>query len=221
MKQNKHYSIRPRPVGQYASALEASWALHLRSMCESVEYTGATSKSFDFLVTTGDRVIAVEVKPQLNNDDSGASDKHGIPDIVYSAASRSYRKQVEQTSRRGLIATLIATGYPESAKWYLVLCESEDRRYRHRHMRGSKRWGDDINTRSLSDYTIYVLDSAPQFGEHLLEWVTHAVNVFMLVHVDVVDPKPLDHRAQQLVSDKQKRKLQNRARQAARCRQHG
>ncbi len=218
MKQDKHYSIRPRPVGQYASALEASWALHLRSMCESVEYTGATSKSFDFVVTTGDRQIAVEVKPQLNNDESAAADRQGIPDIVYSAAARSYRKQSEQISRRGLVATLIATGYPESAKWFLVLCESEDRRYRHRHMRGSKQWGDDINTRSLSDYTIYVLHSAPGFGECLLEWVIQALDVVVLTHVDVIDPRPLQQRAQHVVSDKQKRKLQNRARQAVRTR---
>ncbi len=218
MSANKTYSIKARPVGQYASTLEASWALHLRSMCDSVAYSGATNQSFDFLVESGGRQLAVEIKPQLNDDNSAELDDFGIPDIVYAAASRTYRKQVEHTSRHGLTATLIASGYPETAQWYLVLCESEDRRYRHRNMRRSKLWSDDIHTRSISDYTIYVMDSEPVFGGHLLEWLSHAIDLDRMQHVDIIDPKPLARRAKRVVSDKQKKKLQNRARQAARCR---
>lgn len=218
MGAKKTYSLKARPVGQYASALEASWALHLRSMCDSVEYSGATRQSFDFLVESGGRKLAVEIKPRLNNDRSAEADEFGISNIVYAAASRTYRKQVEQISHHGLTATLIASGYPESAQWYLVLCESDDRRYRHRHMRRSKLWGDDIHSRSSSDYTIYVMDSAPAFGGHLMDWLCHAIDLNSMNYVNMIDPKPLASTAMRVVSDKQKKKLQNRARQAARNR---
>jgi hypothetical protein len=185
-------------------------------MCDSVEYSGATRQSFDFLVESGGRNLAVEIKPQLNNDHSGEYDALGIPDIVYAAAARTYRKQVEQTSHRGLTATLIASGYPENAQWYLVLCEADDRRYRHRHMRRSKLWGDNIHSRSGSDYTIYVMNSAPAFGGSLLDWLGQANKLDSLRYVNVVDPRPLTRPARQQLSKKQKRKLKNRARQVAR-----
>ncbi|MEM7256559.1 MAG: hypothetical protein AAF404_04130 [Pseudomonadota bacterium] len=216
MGTNKSYSMKARPIGRYASALEASWALHLRSMCESVQYSGAIRQSFDFLVESGGRKLAVEIKPQFKNDHSAESDSAGIPDIVYEAAARSYRKQVEHVCHHGLTATLIACGFPESARWYLVLCESDDRRYRHRHMRRSKLWSDDIHSRSGSDYTIYVLDTVPPFGGHLLEWLQHAVDLECMHYVNVVDPRPLVRTAMRSISDKQKKKLQNRARQAIR-----
>ncbi|OED39563.1 hypothetical protein AB833_14920 [Chromatiales bacterium (ex Bugula neritina AB1)] len=218
MTNESHYSLKPRRVGQYASTLEASWALHLRSMCEVVEYAGACYESFDFLVESDGRKIAVEIKPQLNDDTSAEDDRWGIPDIVYQAASRAYRKQCEQISLHGLVVTLIATGYPEDAKWFLVLSEVDDRRYRHRHLRGSKLISDDINIRSLSDYTIYSLSGAPEFGGCLSKWITAAVNQNDVASVDIHDPQPLEARAQSTVSDKRKRKLANRARQAANSR---
>ncbi len=221
MTDDKHYSMKPRPVGRYASTLEASWALHLRSMCESVDYAGADCESFDFLVESGNRKIAVEIKPQLNDDTSADRDQFGIPDIVYQAASRAYRKQCEQISHHGLVVTLIATGYPEDAKWFLVLSEVDDPRFRHRHRRGSKRICDDINIRSLSDYTIYSLTGAPEFGGQLSDWVAFAVNQPDVVSVDIRDPQPLEARAQSTITEKQQRKLANRARQAANSRRAG
>ncbi len=210
------YSLKARPIGRYASALEASWALHLRSMCDVVEYSGADRQSFDFLVESGGRKLAVEIKPQLNNDHSADTDDLGIPDIIYAAAARIYRRQVEHTCRRGLTATLIASGYPESAQWYLVLCESDDRRYRHRHMRRSKLWNHSIHSRSASDYTIYVMDSEPVFGGNLLEWLCHTVSSEQVTFINMFDPRPLAQSAQRVIDEKQKKKLQNRARQAAR-----
>ena len=221
MTNETHYSIKPRRVGQYASTLEASWALHLRSMCESVEYAGASCESFDFLVESEGRKIAVEIKPQLNNDTSADEDRWNIPDIVYEAASRAYRKQCEQISHHGLVVTLIATGYPEDSKWFLVLSEVEDRRFRHRHLRGSKRISDDINIRSLSDYTIYSLKGAPEFGGQLSGWISIAVNQDEVASVDIRDPQPLEARAQSSVTEKRRRKLENRARQAANSRRVG
>jgi len=217
MTTGSHYSIRPRRVGKYASTLEASWALHLRPMCDSIEYVGATHSSYDFLVVSAGREIAVEIKPQLNNDDSAQKDRNGIPTIVYEAAARAYQKQVEQTCIHGLVVTLIATGYPEMAKWFLVLSEADDPRFRHRHMRNSKLVFDDINIRSLSDYTIYVLDGAPEINETLADWITTAVNRCSK-SVDITDYRQLDQRAHRPISDKQKKKLEARARQAARCR---
>lgn len=214
MSAQSSYTIKARPIGQYASTLEASWALHLRSMCDSVEYCGAVNQSFDFLVVSGGRRLAVEIKPQINGDRSGEKDDVGIPDIIYEAAARAYRKQVELVSHHGLTATLIASGYPEAALWYLVLCESDDRRYRHRNMRRSKLWSDSIYSRSGSDYTIYVMDSVPEFGGHLLHWLRRAINLDNMTYVNVIDPVPLSRKATRLLSDKQKKKLKNRARQA-------
>lgn len=214
MVASENYTIEARPVGQYASTLEASWALHLRSMCDSVEYSGANYQSFDFLVTSGGRRLAVEIKPQINGDVSGEQDDFGIPDIIYQAASRAYRKQVELVSHHGLTATVIASGYPEVAKWYLVLCESDDRRYRHRHMRRSKLWSNNIYSRSGSDYTIYIMDTAPEFGGHLLHWLSRAIDIDCMNYVNVIDPVPLSKTATRLISDKQKKKLKNRAKQA-------
>ena len=217
MTTGSYYSIRPRRIGRYASTLEASWALHLRPMCDRIEYVGATLSSYDFLVVSAGREVAVEIKPQLNDDNSAQQDRNGIPTIVYEAAARAYQKQVEQTSIHGLVVTLIATGYPETAKWFLVLCEADDPRYRHRHMRNSKRVFDDINIRSLSDYTIYVLDGGPEIGDQLAAWITTAVNQ-CTKSVDITDYRQLSERAQRPLSEKQKRKLVNRARQAERCR---
>ncbi len=217
MTTGSHYSIRPRRIGKYASTLEASWALHLRPMCDAIEYVGATHSSYDFLVNSAGREIALEIKPQLNNDDSAQKDRNGIPTIVYEAAARAYQKQVEQTSIHGLVVTLIATGYPESAKWFLVLCEADDPRFRHRHMRNSKRVFNDINIRSLSDYTIYVLDGCPEIGDRLADWITTAVNQCKK-SVDITDYRQLSERAQSPLSEKQRKKLENRARQAERCR---
>jgi hypothetical protein len=64
MSTGSYYSIRPRRIGKYASTLEASWALHLRPMCDDIEYVGATHSSCDFVVTSAGREIAVEIKPQ-------------------------------------------------------------------------------------------------------------------------------------------------------------
>lgn len=220
MTTGSHYSIRPRRVGKYASTLEASWALHLRPMCDTIDYVGATHSSFDFLVTSAGREIAVEIKPQLNNDDSARKDRNGIPTIVYEAAARAYQKQVEQTCIHGLVTTLIATGYPETAKWFLVLSEADDPRFRHRHMRNSKRVFDDINIRSLSDYTIYVLDGAPEINDRLADWIAMALSQCSR-SMDITDYRQLSERAQRPLSDKQRRKLENRARQAERCRNTG
>lgn len=219
MTTGSYYSIRPRRIGKYASTLEASWALHLRPMCDAIDYVGATHSSYDFLVHSAGREIAVEIKPQLNNDESALKDRYGIPTIVYEAAARAYQKQVEQTSIHGLVVTLIATGYPETARWFLVLSEADDPRFRHRHMRHSKRVFEDINIRSLSDYTIYVLEGAPEINERLADWITTAVNQ-CTKSVDITDYRQLPERAQRPLSDKQKRKLENRARQAERCRRN-
>ena len=115
------------------------------------------------------------------------------------------------------MVTLIATGYPETAKWFLVLCEADDPRFRHRHMRNSKRVFDDINIRSLSDYTIYVLDGGPEIGDQLADWITTAVNQ-CTKSVDITDYRQLSERAQRPLSEKQKKKLDNRAKQAERRR---
>jgi len=84
-------------------------------------------------------------------------------------------------------------------------------------MRNSKLVFDDINIRSLSDYTIYVLDGAPEINETLADWITTAVNRCSK-SVDITDYRQLDQRAHRPISDKQKKKLEARARQAARCR---
>ena len=220
MSTGSYYSIRPRRIGKYASTLEASWALHLRPMCDDIEYVGAPHSSCDFVVTSAGREIAVEIKPQLNNDDSAEKDHYGIPTIVYEAAARAYQKQVERTSIHGLVITLIATGYPETARWFLVLSEADDPRFRHRHMRHSKRVFDDINIRSMSDYTIYVLDGSPELGDQLADWITTAVNQCTR-SVDITYYHELTERAQSPLSEKQKKKLEKRARQAERCRNTG
>ena len=74
MTTGSYYSIRPRRIGKYASTLEASWALHLRPMCDRIDYVGATLSSYDFLVVSAGREIAVEIKPQLNDDNSAQQD---------------------------------------------------------------------------------------------------------------------------------------------------
>jgi hypothetical protein len=87
-------------------------------------------------------------------------------------------------------------------------------------MRNSKRVFDDINIRSLSDYTIYVLDGAPEINDTLADWIALAVNQCTR-SMDITDYRQLSERAQRPLSDKQKRKLENRARQAERCRNTG
>ena len=73
------YSIAAKPVGPYASQLEASWAWQFAAWGLTARYVGDVVRHFDFALHVGQALVAVEVKPGDREQVTGYRGKHPVP----------------------------------------------------------------------------------------------------------------------------------------------